>query len=74
LEQFRKDAEEAGKKLNAYWYALFAEEKTCQYCGCAFVGLRWAKWCSNSCRIKAYRNRKKKKAAGIDPTARGDAR
>lgn len=60
LQQLQREAEEGGKKLNAYWYALYSEEKTCQFCGRSFVGLKWAKWCSDACKVKAYRERKRK--------------
>ena len=36
-------------------------EKTCPVCGRRFVGSNKRKYCSNACRAKAYRSRKKQK-------------
>ncbi|MCS7187416.1 MAG: hypothetical protein RMK89_10755 [Armatimonadota bacterium] len=73
LEKLRSEAEEAGRKLNRYWYALHSELRRCLFCGREFVGLKWAKWCSASCKVKAYQQRKKKGSGGAPLPQGGDA-
>ena len=38
-------------------------EKICQVCGKKFKGSKKRKYCSNACRLKAYRQRKKQKTS-----------
>ena len=41
------------------------KEKVCSYCGRKFVGAAKARYCSDACKMKAYRRRLKVKSETV---------
>ena len=44
------------------------ERKCCGWCGQPIKGALWRRWCSDACKMKAYRARKKRKAESVTTT------
>ncbi len=59
LKDLEKKAEKAGRVLCLLRWLKHKEQKVCLTCGKPFEGLRWGKYCSNACRVKFQRLRKK---------------
>ncbi len=65
IEGLMKKAENAGRVLCYLRWLQHCEQKVCLTCGKPYVGLRWSKFCSDACRVK-FRRLKKKGLVGSD--------